>query len=109
MIVCVLLVSNPRRGARQHPLEFDTNNTHTIMFDPLINSLGPHTAHWAKAWDCQSHAVLISLAMLAVPRWLQMPLSRTRIVTKTSYFTKIFMISWYLGVICKNINVNGVS
>ena len=24
-------------AARQHPREFDTNNTHTIMFDPLIN------------------------------------------------------------------------
>ena len=22
-------------AARQHPREFDTNNTHTIMFDPL--------------------------------------------------------------------------
>ena len=22
-------------AARQHPLEFDTDNTHTIMFDPL--------------------------------------------------------------------------
>ena len=55
MIVCVLLVSNSRGcclatpgdheaapswspgAARQHPREFDTNNTHTIMFDPLIN------------------------------------------------------------------------
>ena len=56
MIVCVLLVSNSL-GARQHPREFDTNNTlvcsssqlaptwdvkqsnntHTIMFDPLNN------------------------------------------------------------------------
>ena len=23
--------------ARQHPQEFETNNTHTFMFDPLIN------------------------------------------------------------------------
>ena len=55
MIVCVLLVSNSlmlsRRGAitraapswspgaaRQHPREFDNNNTHTVMFDPLNES-----------------------------------------------------------------------
>ena len=64
MIVCVLLVSNcqgcclaPRRdntrgsltprspsdrpAARQHPREFDTNNTHTIMFDPDYNMMPP--------------------------------------------------------------------
>ena len=28
--------------ARQHPREFDTNNTHTIMFDPLSNTI----SHW---------------------------------------------------------------
>ena len=37
--VCIVGVKLPRvlsrRGARQHPREFDTNNTHTIMFDPL--------------------------------------------------------------------------
>ena len=55
MIVCVLLVVKlcqvlSRRkvitwavplwlpgAVRQHPREFDTNNTHTIMFDPLNN------------------------------------------------------------------------
>ena len=64
MIVCVLLVSNsqgcclaPRRDntrgsltprspsdrptVRQHPREFDTNNTHTIMFDPDYNMMPP--------------------------------------------------------------------
>ena len=39
MIVCVLLVSNSLgcclATGRQHPREFDTNNTNTIMFDPL--------------------------------------------------------------------------
>ena len=39
MIVCVLLVSNPR--VRQHPREFDTNNTHTIIFDPDHNMMPP--------------------------------------------------------------------
>ena len=28
-------------AARQHPREFDTNNTHTIMFDPLNSRCGP--------------------------------------------------------------------
>ena len=59
MIVCVLLVSNSRGcclaapgdhegaareiapAARQHPREFDTNNTHTIMFDPDYNMMPP--------------------------------------------------------------------
>ena len=64
MIVCVLLVSNcqgcclaPRRDntrgsltprspsdrppARQHPREFHTNNTQTIMFDPDYNMMPP--------------------------------------------------------------------
>ena len=40
--VCIVGVKLPRvlfrRGARQHPLEFDTNNTHTTMFDPLNRS-----------------------------------------------------------------------
>ena len=51
-IVCVLLVSNSRGcclavpgdhegAARQHPREFDTNNTHTIMFDPDYNIMPP--------------------------------------------------------------------
>ena len=52
MIVCIVGVKLPRvlsrrraitravplwlpGTARQHPREFDTNNTHTIMFDPL--------------------------------------------------------------------------
>ena len=30
------------------------------MVSTCFNSLRPHTAHWAKAWDCQNHAVLIS-------------------------------------------------
>ena len=42
--VCIVGVKLPRvlsrRGARQHPREFDTNNTHTIMFDPLNNTYG---------------------------------------------------------------------
>ena len=29
-----------RPAARQHPKEFDTNNTHTIMFDPDYNMVG---------------------------------------------------------------------
>ena len=53
MIVCVLLVSNsgvvsPRQAipwaqpaARQHPREFDTNNTHTSMLDPDYNTMPP--------------------------------------------------------------------
>ena len=59
MIVCVLLVSNSRGchlaapgdhegaalgdrpAARQHLREFDTNNTHTIMFDPDYNIMPP--------------------------------------------------------------------
>ena len=30
-----------RPAARQHPSEFDTNNTHTIMFDPDYNMMSP--------------------------------------------------------------------
>ena len=36
---CVCIAPSRSPGAaRQHPREFDTNNTHTIMFDPLINT-----------------------------------------------------------------------
>ena len=62
-----------------------------------------------RAGIVKSHAVLISLAMLVVPRLQQMASLRTHIVAKTGYFTKRFMISLYLGVICKNMNVNGVN
>ena len=34
-------VVSPRGGARQHPREFDTNNTHTILFDPDYNMMPP--------------------------------------------------------------------
>ena len=33
------MLSHP--AARQHPREFDTNNTHTIMFDPDYNMMPP--------------------------------------------------------------------
>ena len=43
--VCIIGVKLPRMlsrpAARQHPTEFDTNNTHTIMFDPHYNMLPP--------------------------------------------------------------------
>ena len=49
--VCIVGVKLPRvlsrRGARQHPREFDTNNTHTIMFDPLNKcGLGSSVTHY---------------------------------------------------------------
>ena len=54
------------------------------IFPLFFNSLGPYNVCWAKK---KSHAGLISLAILVVPRRLQMALSSTRIVGKTGYFT----------------------
>ena len=51
----------------------------------IINSLGPHTARWAKAWDFQSQVYFPGDAG-STTLLVQMPLSRTRIVTKTGYF-----------------------
>ena len=43
--MCIVGVKLPRvlsrPAARQHPREFDTNNTHTIMFDPDYNMMPP--------------------------------------------------------------------
>ena len=85
MIVCVLLVSNSRgcclagrlRGhspsdrpaARQHPREFDTNNTHTIMFDPDYNMTPPFFSTAANILliksnsKFESKATAVSVAM----------------------------------------------
>ena len=57
-------------AGRQHPWEFDNNNTHTIMFDPLINNLSqtdmilskrrfsPHNFRrdaWQNLWSSGSY------------------------------------------------------
>ena len=84
MIVCVLLPRragrsrgrNPsdRPAARQHPREFDTNNTHTIMFDPDYNMM-PHFFSTAtnillikSNLKFESRATAVSVAMS--PRYL---------------------------------------
>ena len=84
MIVCVLLMSNSIRrsrgsspsdlpAARQHPREFDTNNTHTIMFDPIItwcrhffNSY-QYSAHQkqSKVWIESNHSLRCHLTTLS--------------------------------------------
>ena len=58
----------------------------------VFNSLRPHTAHWA-AWECQSHAVLISLVMLS-------PGGTTLATNATfahSYYHQTFSISHRIG------------
>ena len=43
-------------AARQHPQEFDTNNTHTIMFEPL-NNMCACTIHQVKVTPFQPGCV----------------------------------------------------
>ena len=53
MIVCVLLVSISRgcclAAPGDHEGEFDTNNTHTIMFDPLNKPHGIIQNYWINS------------------------------------------------------------
>ena len=59
MIVCIVGVKLPRvlsrraGAARQHPREFDTNNTYTIMFDPL--SITHHGKFMVNRKCCDPH------------------------------------------------------
>ena len=83
MIVCVLLVSNARGCCLAAPgnHEFDTNNTHTIMFDPDYNMIPPfahsnqYYAHWRqfKVWIESNHSLRCHVTTLTWWQVSQLP------------------------------------
>ena len=76
-----------RPAARQHPREFDTNNTHTIMFDPDYNMMPPffhsnqYSAHERqfKVWIESNRSLRCHVTTLS---WRQVSQSPPPPVTK---------------------------
>ena len=74
--MCIVAAPSWSPGAaRQHPREFDTNNTHTIMFDPDYNMTPPffhnsqYSAHYKqfKVWIESNRSLRCHVTTLS--RW----------------------------------------
>ena len=98
-IPTLVRVSRSRRHGYQDRVVI-TNRCVRKDLPCIFNSLGPHAACWAEAWDCQQPAVLISLVRLAAwhhagykwyfPALLLPP--KLVILPKYSWFHDIFWV-----------------